>query len=68
MNALAEMLNRLENELNNSIHYSTISLLFTVWVFRRGKVINRVNKIHETAYKLTYKDDSSSLDVLRKKN
>lgn len=68
MNALAEMLNRLENELNNSIHYSTISLLFTVWVFRRGKVINRVNKIHETAYKLAYKDDSSSLDVLLKKN
>ena len=66
-NPLAEILDRLEKELNNSIYYSTILLLFTVWVFRRGRVNNHINKIHDRAHKLTYMHDRSSFDMLLKK-
>lgn len=66
-NPLAEILDRLEKEFNNSIYYSTILLLFTVWVFRRGRVNNHINKIHERAHKLTYMHDRSSFDMLLKK-
>lgn len=66
-NPLAEILDRFEKELNNSIYYSTILLLFTVWVFRRGRVNNHINKIHERAHKLTYMHDRSSFDMLLKK-
>ena len=39
-----------------------------VWMFHRRKVNYRINRLHERALRITYKDDSSSFDELLSKD